>query len=208
MSGHDDSHRDHSHEDEHSHGAGHSHGSHEHGEKQQHGHDHSGGAHGHTHGPIDPTILTTRRGIWAVKWSFIGLMATTLIQVVIVYYSRSVALLADTIHNLGDACTAVPLAIAFLMARRKPSKRFTYGYGRVEDLAGLIVVLTILASAIAAGYESIQRFLHPRPVGYLWAVVVASIVGFLGNEGVAIFRIKVGKEMGSAALIADGYHAR
>ncbi len=207
MSGHDDSHRDHSHEDEHSHGAGHSHGSHEHGEKQQHGHDH-GGAHGHTHGPIDPTILTTSRGIWAVKWSFIGLMATTLIQVVIVYYSRSVALLADTIHNLGDACTAVPLAIAFLMARRKPSKRFTYGYGRVEDLAGLIVVLTILASAIAAGYESIQRFLHPRPVGYLWAVVVASIVGFLGNEGVAIFRIKVGKEMGSAALIADGYHAR
>lgn len=173
-----------------------------------HGHDHGGSAHGHTHGPIDPTILTTSRGIWAVKWSFIGLMATTLIQVVIVYYSRSVALLADTIHNFGDACTAVPLAIAFLLARRKPSKRFTYGYGRVEDLAGLIVVLTILASAVAAGYESIQRFLHPRPVGYLWAVVVASIVSFLGNEGVAIFRIKVGKEMGSAALIADGYHAR
>jgi cation diffusion facilitator family transporter len=212
MSSHDDSHRDHSHEDEHSHNVGHSHGAQEHGEKRQHGqphgHDHSGGALGHRHGPIDPTILTTSRGIWAVKWSFIGLMATTLIQVVIVYYSRSVALLADTIHNLGDACTAVPLAIAFLMARRNPSKRFTYGYGRVEDLAGVLVVLTILASAVAAGYESIQRFLHPRPVGYLWAVVVAAIVGFLGNEGVAIFRIKVGKEMGSAALIADGYHAR
>ena len=211
MSSHDDSHRDHSHEDGQSHSAGHSHGTHEHGEKAHghpHGHEHGGGAHGHTHGPIDPTILTTSRGIWAVKWSFIGLMATAVIQVVIVYYSRSVALLADTIHNLGDACTAVPLAVAFLLARRKPSKRFTYGYGRVEDLAGVVVVLTILASAVAAGYESIQRFLHPQPVGYLWAVVVASIVGFLGNEGVAIFRIKVGKEMGSAALIADGYHAR
>src|SRR6266536_1826939 len=211
MSGHDDSHRDHSHEGGRAHEHDHPHekDAHKHDDHEQpaHGHDH-GSVHGHTHGPIDPTILTTSRGIWAVKWSFIGLMATTLIQVVIVYYSRSVALLADTIHNLGDACTAVPLAIAFLMARWKPSKRFTYGYGRVEDLAGLIVVLTILASAIAAGYESIQRFLHPRPVGYLWAVVVASIVGFLGNEGVAIFRIKVGKEMGSAALIADGYHAR
>ena len=209
MSSPDESHGDHSHEDEHPHphGAGASHGAHDRNEKA-HGHDHGGGSHGHTHGPIDPTILTTSRGIWAVKWSFIGLMATTLIQVVIVYYSRSVALLADTIHNLGDACTAIPLAIAFVMARWKPSKRFTYGYGRVEDLAGVIVVLTILASAVAAGYESIQRFLHPQPVSYLWAVIVAAIIGFLGNEGVAIFRIKVGKEMGSAALIADGYHAR
>jgi cation diffusion facilitator family transporter len=204
--------REHPHS-EHSHGARHSHspGAHEHNEDKQghsHDHQHGSGAHGHTHGTIDPTILTTQRGIWAVKWSFVGLMATALLQVVVVYFSRSVALLADTIHNLGDACTAIPLAIAFLLARRKPSKRFTYGYGRVEDLAGVVVVLTILASAVAAGYESIQRFLHPQPVGYLWAVVAASIVGFLGNEGVAIFRIKVGKEMGSAALIADGYHAR
>jgi cation diffusion facilitator family transporter len=119
-----------------------------------------------------------------------------------------VALLADTIHNFGDAATAIPLWIAFTLARRKPSKRFTYGYGRVEDLAGVAIVLTILFSAIVAGYESIDRLLHPRTVEYLWAVIAASVIGFLGNEAVAIFRIKVGKEIGSAALIADGYHAR
>lgn len=176
---------------------------------QGHGHNHQGHeAHGHTHGTIDPSIIATERGIWAIKWSFVGLMATTLIQVVIVYFSRSVALLADTIHNLGDAGTAIPLGIAFVLGRRKPSKRFTYGYGRVEDLAGVAVVLTILASAVFAGYESIQRFFHPQQVSYVWAVAAASIVGFLGNEGVAIFRIRVGKEMGSAALVADGYHAR
>lgn len=126
----------------------------------------------------------------------------------IVLISGSVALLADTIHNIGDAATAIPLWIAFMLARRKPSKRFTYGLGRVEDLAGVAIVLTILFSAVVAGYKSIDRLFHPRPVEYLWAVVVASVVGFLGNEVVAQFRIKVGKEIGSAALIADGYHAR
>jgi cation diffusion facilitator family transporter len=122
--------------------------------------------------------------------------------------SGSVALLADTIHNFGDAATAIPLWIAFTLARKKPSKRFTYGFGRVEDLAGVAIVLTILFSAIVAGYESINRLLQPRTVMYLWAVIVASVVGFLGNEAVAQFRIKVGKEIGSAALIADGHHAR
>jgi cation diffusion facilitator family transporter len=190
---------DHSHESSHSHKHGHQHNA--------HGHSHTKG-HEHTHGAINPSILTNERGIWAVKWSFIGLLVTTLLQVIVVVLSGSVALLADTIHNLGDACTALPLAIAFVLARRKPSKRFTYGYGRVEDLAGVVVVLTILASAIVAGYESVNRFFHPEPVGYLWAVVAASIIGFIGNEGVALFRMKVGKEMGSAALVADGYHAR
>ncbi|MDQ6788888.1 MAG: cation diffusion facilitator family transporter [Acidobacteriota bacterium] len=173
-----------------------------------HGHDHSSSEHGHTHGVIDPSIAATDRGLWAVKWSFIGLGITTLIQIFIFYFSGSIALLADAIHNVGDACTALPLGIAFILGKRKPSKRFTYGFGRVEDLAGLFVVLTILASAIWAGYESINRFFHPKPVTYLWAVVIGGIVGFLGNEGVAVFRIKVGKEMGSAALVADGYHAR
>lgn len=165
-------------------------------------------AHDHSHGAIDPTILTTQRGIWAVKWSFVGLFATAVFQILVVLVSGSVALLADTIHNFGDAATAVPLWIAFRLARRKPTKRFTYGYGRVEDLAGLAVVLTILFSAIIAGYESMDRFFHPQTVKHLWAVVVASIVGFLGNEAVAQFRIKVGQEIGSAALIADGQHAR
>lgn len=177
-------------------------------QEETHGHDHGSGEHGHTHGVIDPSIAATDRGLWAVKWSFVGLAITTLIQVFIFYYSGSIALLADAIHNVGDACTAIPLGIAFILARRKPSKRFTYGFGRVEDLAGLVVVLTILASAIWAGYESIDRFFHPKPVAYLWAVVVGGIIGFVGNEAVAVFRIKVGKEMGSAALIADGYHAR
>ncbi|MBI5044851.1 MAG: cation transporter [Candidatus Levybacteria bacterium] len=176
--------------------------------KNSHKHNRHDDTHSHTHGAIDPSIFTTQRGIWAVKWSFLGLFATALFQVVIVLFTGSVALLADTIHNIGDAATAIPLWIAFTLARWKPSKRFTYGFGRVEDLAGVAVVLTILFSAIIAGYESIDRLFHPQTVGYLWWVIIASVIGFLGNEVVAIFRIKVGKEIGSAALIADGYHAR
>jgi cation diffusion facilitator family transporter len=167
-------------------------------------HDH----HSHVHGAVDPSVLSTRRGQWAVKWSLLGLLATALFQVVVVLLSGSVALLADTIHNFGDAATAVPLWIAFTMARWQPSKRFPYGYGRVEDLAGVAIVLTIVVSAIVAGYQSCNRLFNPQPVGYLWAVILASVIGFIGNEAVAILRIKVGKEIGSAALIADGYHAR
>lgn len=162
----------------------------------------------HHHDIIEPSITTTARGIWAIKWSFAGLMATALLQALIVWLSGSVALLADTIHNFGDASTAIPLWIAFMLARLRPTKRFPSGYGRAEDLAGVVIVLTILASAMVAGYESIVRLMHPRQVEYLWAVTAASVVGFLGNEAVAIFRIRVGKEIGSAALIADGYHAR
>jgi cation diffusion facilitator family transporter len=176
--------------------------------KQSFKHLHQHSAHVHYHGAIDPSILTTRRGIWAIKWSFFGLLATALIQVIIVLLSGSVALLADTIHNFGDAATAIPLWTAFTLARKKPNKRFTYGFGRVEDLAGVAIVLTILFSAVIAGYESVDRLFHPRAVVYLWAVIVASIIGFLGNEAVAQFRIKVGKEISSASLIADGHHAR
>jgi len=162
----------------------------------------------HTHGVIDPSILTSKRGIYALKWSLIGLMATAILQVVIVYYSGSVALVADTIHNAGDALTAIPLWLAFRMSTRKPTKRFTYGYGRVEDLAGIVIVLTILFSAVLAGYESIMRLFHPQVVQFLWAVAVASLIGFVGNELVAVFRINVGNEIASAALVADGHHAR
>ncbi|MBI3583364.1 MAG: cation transporter [Nitrospinae bacterium] len=180
--------------------------SHKNNQSDKHNHRHD--AHVHTHGVIDPSIFTTQQGIWAIKWSFFGLLATALFQVVIVLLSGSVALLADTIHNFGDAATAIPLWIAFTLVRRKPSKRFTYGYGRVEDLAGVAIVLTILFSAIVAGYVSVVRFFHPQTVTYLWAVIIASVIGFLGNEAVAQFRIKVGEEIGSAALIADGHHAR
>lgn len=178
---------------------------HSHAKAQSHCHH---GEHNHTHGTIDSTLLTTERGIWAVKWSLIGLAATAIFQAIIVFFSGSVALLADTIHNVADAATAIPLWIAFTLARRQPSRRFTYGYGRVEDVAGVMIVLTILFSAILAGYASINRLLHPQPVEHLWAVGIASLIGFAGNEMVALFRIRVGKEINSAALVADGHHAR
>ena len=173
-----------------------------------HGHSHDEHGHGHTHGVIDPSIVTTERGIWAIKWSFIILAITAALQFVVVFVSGSVALLADTIHNIGDATTAIPLWVAFVLARRKPSRTFTYGLGRVEDLAGLLIVLIILFSAIVAGYEAIIRLIYPQPVTQLGWLTAAGIIGFLGNEAVAVFRIRVGREINSAALIADGYHAR
>lgn len=133
---------------------------------------------------------------------------TACFQLVVVALSGSVALLADTIHNFGDAATALPLWVAFLLARRKPTERFTYGLGRFEDLSGMVIVLIMALTALVAGYEAVTRLVHPQPVAYLGTVVAASVLGFLGNEGVALFRIKVGKDIGRAALIADGYHAR
>ena len=186
----------------------------DHAETQHRPHDPSGHGHGHDHSPhhrhgiIDPAIASTDRGMWALKWSFLGLLATALFQLVVVVISGSVALFADTLHNFADAATAIPLAIAFAFARLKPTRRFPYGYGRVEDLAGVLIVVTILITALITGYESLLRLLRPQPVGYLWAVAVASVIGFLGNEAVALFRIRVGREIGSAALVADGYHAR
>jgi len=180
------------------------------------GHDHSGhthghgghGSHGHTHGVIDATIATTDRGIWAIKWSFVILTVTAALQMVVVFLSSSVALLADTIHNIGDATTAIPLWVAFMLARRRPSTTFSYGLGRVEDLAGIVIVLIILFSAIVAGYQAIERLIHPQVVTHLGWLAAAGLIGFLGNEVVAVFRIRVGREINSAALIADGYHAR
>ena len=167
-----------------------------------------GGGHGHTHGVIDPSIASNERGIWAIKWSFAILAVTAAFQLAVVYVSGSVALLADTIHNIGDATTAIPLWFAFVLARRKPSKTFTYGLGRAEDLAGILIVLIILFSALVAGYQAITRLVHPQAVEQLGWLAVAGFVGFLGNEIVAVFRIRVGRQMNSAALIADGYHAR
>ncbi len=163
---------------------------------------------GHEHGVVDPSIISTEKGIWAVKWSFIALLPAAIFQFVIVIFSGSVALFADSIHNFGDVATAIPLWIAFILALKNPSKTFTYGYGRFEDLAGVAIVIIIFLSAVFAGYESINRFFHPQTLENLWAVALASIIGFLGNEIVAIFRIRVGKEIASASLIADGYHAR
>jgi len=173
-----------------------------------HDHNHEHADHSHTHGAVDPSIATSERGIWAVKWSFIGLFATALLQLAVVVLSGSVALLSDTIHNFGDAATAIPLWIAFALTRLGASRRFTFGYGRVEDLAGVLVVIIILFSAVVAGYQAVERLINPRPIELLGAVAAASLLGFIGNEAVAVFRIRVGRQIGSAALIADGYHAR
>ena len=166
--------------------------------------------HGHSHGDVnvDTAMETSDRGLWALKVSLAGLGVTALFQLAIVFISGSVALLADTIHNFSDALTAIPLGIAFVLGKRVASRRYTYGYGRAEDIAGVIIVFMIFASSLVAGWESYQKFLNPQPLSNVWWVVVAAIVGFLGNEGVAVFRIRVGKEIGSAALIADGQHAR
>ena len=177
-----------------------------------HGHHEENGpigqGHGHSHGAVNGEILASERGIWATKISLGALLATAIVQLVIVWFTGSVALLADTIHNFGDAATAIPLWAAFTLSRRLPTKRFNYGYGRAEDLAGLLIVASILASGIIAAYQSITRLTDPPEIDYIWIVAIAAVIGFLGNEAVALFRIKVGKEIGSAALIADGHHAR
>ncbi len=165
---------------------------------------------GHSHGEqnVDSALETSERGIWALKVSLVGLGATALFQAVIVLISGSVALLADTVHNFSDALTAVPLWIAFALARRPPSRRYTYGYGRAEDIAGVIIVGMIALSAAFAAYESVRRFIEPTPVRNIGWVIAASVIGFLGNEVVALFRMRIGREIGSAALVADGQHAR
>ncbi|MEU2623859.1 cation diffusion facilitator family transporter [Streptomyces sp. NPDC007157] len=157
---------------------------------------------------LDSALETSARGMRALWVSLAVLGATAFVQAVVVVLSGSVALLGDTVHNAADALTAVPLGIAFVLGRRAANRRFTYGYGRAEDLAGIAIVLTITASAAFAAWTAVERLLDPRPVTHLPAVTVAALVGFAGNEWVARYRIRVGREIGSAALVADGLHAR
>jgi len=157
---------------------------------------------------VDSALEASAEGIRAVKISLVALGITAVLQLLAVIYTGSVALLADTIHNFSDALTAVPLWIAFVLGRRAASRRYTYGYGRAEDLAGVFIVLMIAMSSVLAGYESIRRLLDPRPITHVGMVIVAGIIGFTGNEIVAGYRIRVGRKIGSAALIADGLHAR
>jgi len=157
---------------------------------------------------IDSELEASSAGIRAVWVSFGALALTAAAQAAVFLLSGSVALLGDTLHNTADALTAVPLAIAFTVGRRAANRRYTYGYGRAEDLAGIVVVTLIAASSIFAGYESVRRLLDPRDVHYLGLVAAAALVGFVGNELVAQYRISVGRRIGSAALVADGLHAR
>lgn len=157
---------------------------------------------------VDSALESNARGIRAVKISLVALLATAVAQAAIVLLTGSVALFADTVHNFSDALTAVPLWIAFALSRRPPNRRYTYGYGRAEDLAGVFIVAMIALSAVLAGWESVRRLLDPQPLSYPWVVVAAGLVGFAGNEFVALYRIRIGRQIGSAALIADGLHAR
>jgi cation diffusion facilitator family transporter len=157
---------------------------------------------------IDDALEASTAGIRAVKISLILLAITATLQIVAVIVSGSVALLADTIHNFTDALTAVPLWAAFVLSRRAATRRYTYGYGRVEDLAGLFIVTMIGLSAVLAGYESIRRLFEPQPLTNLGWVLAAALIGFAGNELVAVLRIRVARRIRSAALVADGLHAR
>ncbi len=157
---------------------------------------------------VDPAMESSRDGMRALWISLAVLGVTAGFQAVVVVMSGSVALLSDTLHNLADALTAVPVGIAFVLGRRPATRRFTYGYGRAEDVAGIVVVLVILASAVFAGYESIRRLAEPSDVRFLWAVALAGLVGAAGNEIAAQVRLRTGRRIGSAALVADGLHAR
>lgn len=172
-----------------------------------HAHAHSH-AHAHEHGLIDADLAESREGVRVLMISLVLLGITAIAQAVVVYYTSSVALLADTVHNFGDALTAIPLAIAFVLSRRPPSQRFPHGLGRTEDLAGVMIVVLIGFSGVFALYQSIDRLFNPQEINYLWAGVAAGVVGFIGNEAVAMYRIRQGRKMHSAALIADGKHAR
>jgi cation diffusion facilitator family transporter len=199
--------------------SGHQHIERDEGSDHGHSHGHSAGLRGaikevfaphshHASDRIDGALESSAAGIRAVKISLLALGATSLAQLAIVAVSGSVALLADTIHNFSDALTAIPLWIAFALGTKAATHRYTYGYGRAEDLAGVFVIAMIALSAIIAGVESIRRLIDPVAIQHVGWVAAAGLIGFIGNELVAIYRIRVGRQIGSAALIADGLHAR
>jgi cation diffusion facilitator family transporter len=204
----------------HDHAPAQSHDDHGHSHEDEHGHEHAGGPlvwleklgllHSHKHGALAPDLAleSSAQGIRAVQISLVVLAFTAALQVGVYLASGSVALLADTIHNGTDALTALPLWLAFVLGRKPSSRRYTYGRGRAEDLAGVIIVLLILISSLIAAYETYLKFMDPSGIDNIGFVMGAAIVGFIGNEAVAIFRTRVGKEIGSAALVADGQHAR
>lgn len=199
-------------------GQGHPHEGHSHADGD-HGHAHPTGIRGffyglfvpHSHDAsdsIDDALEASTEGIRALKISLFILLGTTILQLIVVLFSGSVALLADTVHNFSDALTALPLWVAFILGRRAASRRHTYGYGKAEDLAGLFIVAVVALSAVVAAWQSIDRLFNPQPLHNLGWVLAAGVVGFIGNEAVAIYRIRVGQKIGSAALVADGVHAR
>jgi cation diffusion facilitator family transporter len=209
------------HNHDHEHDRPHDHG-HPHDHNQHHHHHEANGlwgwitaifhlhGHSHQHGELatDQAFVDNSEGIRTVWLALAALAVTSLIQIFIVVWSGSVALLADTLHNVGDGLNSIPLLIAFYLARRMATRRYTYGFGRAEDVAGIFIVLSIAVSAGIIFWESIQKFIYPEPIIHLSWVAAAAIVGFVGNEAVALLQIRVGRKIGSAALVADGLHAR
>jgi cation diffusion facilitator family transporter len=169
------------------------------------GHDHD---HGYTELAADAALHDNALGIRTIWLALLALGITTVLQVIIYLTSGSVALLADTVHNLGDALNSVPLLVAFYLARRAATRRYTYGFGRAEDLAGVLIVVSIAFSAGYILWESVQKLIDPQPLSNLPWVAAAALIGFVGNELVAEMQIRVGKRIGSDAMIADGQHAR
>lgn len=214
----------HHHHDEHGHHHDHDH-EHHHDHNHEHHHDHQPGGllasiaaalhlpgygHTHDHGDIVQSISAADNAL-AVRTVWLALLAlavTTVLQIIIFLASGSVALLADTVHNLGDALNSVPLLIAFYLARRPPNRRYTYGYHRAEDVAGIFIVISIGFSAAYILWESVQKLINPQPLDNLGWVAAAAVVGFIGNELVALLQIRVGRKIGSEAMVADGLHAR
>jgi cation diffusion facilitator family transporter len=207
----------HDHDGDHDHGPDHDH---DHGHDHGHPHDHRDqsrwsrlrhavGPHSHAHDrAVDPVLESSAEGLRVLWISLAALAVTACGQFAVVALSGSVALLGDALHNTADALTAVPLGVAFLLGRRRPNRRYTYGYGRAEDLAGVVIVAVILLSSALAAIAAVRRLLDPQPVTHLLAVAIAAGLGFAGNELVARYRIRTGRRIGSAALVADGLHAR
>jgi cation diffusion facilitator family transporter len=226
-------HHDHPHDHDHDHNHTHEHDEHEH-HHNDHNHDHPhphdhdhehshslwetiaaalhlpgySHSHGYTELAADPAMRDNELGIRTVKLALLALGVTTLLQIVIYVVSGSVALLGDTVHNLGDALNSIPLWLAFVMAKWRANKRYTYGYGRAEDVAGLLIVVSIAFSAAYILWESVQKLINPQPITYPGWIALAAIIGFLGNEAVAILQIRTGRKIGSEAMVADGLHAR
>lgn len=195
---------------------------HDHDHPHDHGHDHHHSlweriasalhipGYGHEHASLtsEQAFFNTNLGIRTVWIALAILLVTSLLQIVVFLFSGSVALLGDTAHNVVDGLNSIPLLIAFYLVRRAATRRYNYGYGRAEDVAGIFIILSIFASAYVIFAESIARFINPQPLSNLGWLAAAAIIGFLGNEGVAIMQIRVGKKIGSAAMVADGLHAR
>src|SRR6266516_1002569 len=206
----DHDHDGHKHDD-HDHGE---HSEHEHDHKHKHdenahgGHGHGHGGHGHEHGRVDADLYGNRAGLRAVQISTAGMFIVAAIQFVIAGIGGSAGLFADALHNLGDVLTTVALWIAFVIARRAANQRYTYGYHRTEDLAGIFIVLVIIASAVAGAVESILKLTSGAPPTQLPLSMAAALVGVAGNELLAQYKISVGKRINSVPLIADGQHSR